>query len=206
MNSEVTLFKVRWAIFMSSRLGYADTFANWCLASGEMWACLLGWGGQGTLSADTVNLWSCMWSCGWACGVVASLGSVLGFLLQRKHRHVTSIMTYIKTFHYVSHRQRKKPGWNVTFPLSADVWRWHHVNRRGRLPLAKKKKCGSLIAAPGFGCSHFANYSHSRQNSVDKRVKVLHVSHVFLFSVSVPVNKCWLDDAKHLWKDQTIRQ
>lgn len=61
-----------------------------------------------TLSADTVNFWSWMWSCGWPCGAVATLGSALGFLLQRKHRHVTPIMTYIKTSHYVSHREGER--------------------------------------------------------------------------------------------------
>lgn len=64
--------------------------------------------GQVTLSADTVNFWSCMWSCGWPRWVVASLGSALAFLLQRKHGHVTPIMTYIKTSHYVSHRGRER--------------------------------------------------------------------------------------------------
>lgn len=70
----------------------------------ERWfrVCLAG--GHVTLSADTVNFCSCVWSCGWLCGPVASLGSALGFLRQRKHRHVTPIMTYIKTSHYVSHK------------------------------------------------------------------------------------------------------
>lgn len=62
-------------------------------------------GGHVTLSADTVNFWSCRWSCGWLRGAVASLGSALGFLLQRKHRHVSPIMTYIKPSHYVSRKE-----------------------------------------------------------------------------------------------------
>lgn len=65
--------------------------------------CLAG--GHVTLSADTVNFWSCTWSCGWLRGAVASLGSALGFLLQRKHRHVTPIMTYIKPSHYISRKK-----------------------------------------------------------------------------------------------------
>lgn len=57
--------------------------------------------GRVTLSADTVNFWSCTWSCVWLSETVASLG----FLQQRKHGHVTPVMAYIKTSHYVSGMQ-----------------------------------------------------------------------------------------------------
>lgn len=40
-----------------------------------------------TLSADTVNLWSCVW----LLEAAGSLGSAPGFLLQRKDGHVTSV-------------------------------------------------------------------------------------------------------------------
>lgn len=124
-----------------------------------------------TLSADTVNFWSCMWSCGWPWGAVASSGSALGLLLQRKHRHVTPIMTYIKDSLSLckSQRQRKKPGWNVTSLPSIDVWRWHHSHMQARLP--REKRCGSLIAVPGFGCSAFSHRSHIHRGSVDKKSK-----------------------------------
>ena len=83
--------------------------------------------GHVTLSADTVNFWSCTWICGWPRGAVAaaaaSLGSALGFLQQRKHRHVTPIMTYIKTSHYVSKRERGGlgSGWNEMSPFSLQL-------------------------------------------------------------------------------------
>ena len=64
--------------------------------------------GRVTLSADMVNFWSCVWSCGWPGGAAASLGSVPGFPLQSKHRHVTPLMTYIKTSGYVSRRERDR--------------------------------------------------------------------------------------------------
>lgn len=68
-------------------------------------------------------------------------------------------------------REREKPKlkWNVTFPPSYDVWRWHHFHWQGHLPWVKR--CGSLIAAPGFGCLVISYQSHIQQYSVDKRIK-----------------------------------
>lgn len=109
MDSEVEVrgFNRGWTISVSAYVLWS-THTVW---KADFWCkgkCRCAWQGSVTLSADTVNFWSCTWSCGWPCEAVATLGSALGFLLQRKHRHVTPIMTYIKTSHYVSHRERKR--------------------------------------------------------------------------------------------------
>lgn len=209
----VIRFYTRWSIFVSISwsVQYTESFENWYLI-GKGNAGVPG-RGQVTLSADTVNFWSCMWSCGWPRGAAASFGSTLSFLLQRKHRHVTPIMTYIKTTHYVSHRERE-PDWKVTFPPSIDVWRWHHLHRPSHLPWVKR--CGSLIAAPGFGSSLFSYHSHIQGYSVDKRQQVSvekskrsaawHLSNVLLFLSAVHrINVEWMH--KHFrWRISCCEQ
>lgn len=159
-----------------------------------------GWGV--TLSADTVNFWSCMWSCGWPRGAVASLGSALGFLLQRKHRHVTPIMTYIKTFHYVSHREKEGEA-RLKCHLSPFNWCLTMTSfaQAGPSPMGEEvwfTDCCSwlwllcvLLPIP-HSTVLWGQKSQSLCRKVQK-ISNMTCEECFAFSVSPPPNKCWLD-------------